>query len=105
MGLKSVYDLLASRARETPGGSAVLAPGCHPLTYGHLHTQIRYVGSVLQTVGVERNDRVAVLCPWGLTQPWRVWGSHPSPRVHLWIRAAVPTNFEHTFLNCTQRPS
>jgi acyl-CoA synthetase (AMP-forming)/AMP-acid ligase II len=65
MGLKSVYDLLASRARETPGGSAVLAPGRLPLTYGHLHTQIRYVRSVLQTVGVERNDRVAVLLPMG----------------------------------------
>jgi acyl-CoA synthetase (AMP-forming)/AMP-acid ligase II/aryl carrier-like protein len=63
--LLSIPQILIHQAEPAPDAAAILAPGRHPLTYGCLRRQISYVGKTLRTIGVNRNDRVALVLPDG----------------------------------------
>jgi acyl-CoA synthetase (AMP-forming)/AMP-acid ligase II len=63
--LLAIPQLLIHQAEHAPDARAILAPGRHPLTYGRLRKQISDVGMTLYTIGVSRNDRVALVLPDG----------------------------------------
>ena len=52
-------------AERTPGAIAIAAPGRAPLTYGRLHAHIDDVVQTLKTMGIGRNDRIAIVLPNG----------------------------------------
>jgi acyl-CoA synthetase (AMP-forming)/AMP-acid ligase II/thioesterase domain-containing protein/acyl carrier protein len=58
-----IYGPVSARARQAPDAIVILAPGRRPLTYGGLLAQIEYVVRALSEMGVERQDRVAVVLP------------------------------------------
>lgn len=60
-----LYELLASRARESPDRPAILAPDQEPLTYSRLLARVEAIVSALNDLGLGRNDRVAVVLPNG----------------------------------------
>jgi acyl-CoA synthetase (AMP-forming)/AMP-acid ligase II/thioesterase domain-containing protein len=60
-----IYPLIVNGARRCPDAIAVTAPDRTPLTYRTLQQQIEYVVSTLNTWGIGRNDRVAVVLPNG----------------------------------------
>nr|MDJ0894674.1 condensation domain-containing protein [Alphaproteobacteria bacterium] len=61
----SLYTLLLSHARDNPENLAILAPGRDPLTYRDLLEQIDRALGVLRSLGIRRQDRVAVVLPNG----------------------------------------
>lgn len=61
----TVYNLVAGQAERNPDAVAVLSPERDPLTYGDLQAQIEYVVRRLNSVGIGRNDRVALILPNG----------------------------------------
>ena len=60
-----LHDLLAWYGRTTPGAIAILAPGQPPVTYGALSARVNEAVQRLQTLGLRRTDRVAVVLPNG----------------------------------------
>jgi acyl-CoA synthetase (AMP-forming)/AMP-acid ligase II/acyl carrier protein len=58
-------DLLEYHGRATPDRNAISAPGRAPMTYGMLLARAKETAHVLRSVGVGRNDRVAVILPDG----------------------------------------
>jgi len=62
---RSIYRLLESQARRSPEAIAIAAPGRAPLTYSQLVNQVEDVARTLNSMGVGRNDRVAVVLPNG----------------------------------------
>jgi acyl-CoA synthetase (AMP-forming)/AMP-acid ligase II/acyl carrier protein len=60
-----IHHLLKSQAEHTPGAPAILALGRAPLTYRRLHKHIDGVVQMLHTMGLGRNDRVALVLPNG----------------------------------------
>jgi acyl-CoA synthetase (AMP-forming)/AMP-acid ligase II/acyl carrier protein len=58
-------DLLEHHGRSTPDRDAILAPGRAPMTYGMLLAHAKRSAQALRSVGVGRNDRVAVVLPDG----------------------------------------
>jgi acyl-CoA synthetase (AMP-forming)/AMP-acid ligase II len=65
MAISSIYQLLENQARLFPDSAAILAPECTPLTFGHLFAQVHEVVTCLNTLGVHRNDKVAIVLPNG----------------------------------------
>jgi acyl-CoA synthetase (AMP-forming)/AMP-acid ligase II/thioesterase domain-containing protein len=65
MSPETVYELLRSRAGDSPGSTAIAAPGRAPLTYGRLLRHIDDFIVVLNRAGIGRNDRVAIVLPNG----------------------------------------
>src|SRR5262245_51140776 len=63
--LSSVPHLLEHQARRIPDAPAILAPGRAPLTYSHLHQQIKNTGHALRAMGIGRHDRIVVALPNG----------------------------------------
>ena len=61
----SISCILADLAAQTPAAPAVLAPGRPPLTYGRLHAETQAHARALGSMGIRREDRVAVLLPNG----------------------------------------
>lgn len=61
----STYEMLLYYANERPAHAAILTPGRQPLDYQTLWEQVRYVVNYLQSRGLERNDRVAIVLPNG----------------------------------------
>ena len=61
----SIHSLIAERANRIPDAIAIHAPERIPLTYGHLLSQIEDVVKTLNTMGIGRNDRVALVLPNG----------------------------------------
>jgi len=57
--------LLEYQRSRIPNAPAILAPERLPLTYGRLYQHIVEVGSMLRTMQIGRNDRVAVVLPNG----------------------------------------
>jgi len=57
--------MVESRARLTPGANAIIAPGYSPLTYLKFSGQINYVVSFFHSIGIGRNDCVAIVIPNG----------------------------------------
>jgi amino acid adenylation domain-containing protein len=60
-----ISDLLQDQATRIPDAPAILAPGCTPLTYWRLHRQVVDIVEVLHSLGLGRNDRVALVLPNG----------------------------------------
>ena len=58
-------DLLEDRARSSPDSPAFLAPGRSALSYGRLHQHIDEIGRELRAMGIDPEDRLAVLLPNG----------------------------------------
>jgi acyl-CoA synthetase (AMP-forming)/AMP-acid ligase II len=62
---KSIYQLLKNRAEKNAAAIAIMAPGRPPLTYAGLLRQAAVTVEALNTLGLDRNDRVAVVLPNG----------------------------------------
>ena len=60
-----IHYLLEAWAKRTPNAIAIAAPGRAPLTYGRLYSQLSSIVKILNTSGVGRNDRVAMVLPSG----------------------------------------
>jgi acyl-CoA synthetase (AMP-forming)/AMP-acid ligase II/acyl carrier protein len=60
-----LHHLLQDRAECTPNALAILAPGRAPLTYGRLRAHINDVVQTLHSMGLGRNNRVALMLPNG----------------------------------------
>ncbi|MGB6121022.1 MAG: AMP-binding protein [Bacteroidota bacterium] len=65
MSAATVYGILAAHAESSPGAIAVAAPGRQPLTYGDLRQHVNAVVDKLNSLGIGRNDRVAIVLPNG----------------------------------------
>lgn len=61
----TIYSIIEKFAKETPKASAICAPKLSDLSYEELFKQIKYVGSYFQTIGINRNDRIAIVVPNG----------------------------------------
>lgn len=64
-GHLSVYSVVRGWSEQTPDAVALVAPGCTPLTYHRLASQIERTVQALNTLGAGRGDRVAVALPQG----------------------------------------
>ncbi len=62
---QAISDLLFHQARRYPDSIALPAPGRRPLSYGRLGDHIAEVVGSLNSKGVGRNDRVAIVLPNG----------------------------------------
>src|SRR5712691_6197876 len=60
-----LYRLIASQADQTPDAIAIVAPGGAPLTYSRLRSQVEHIVTILNAMGIGRNDRVAMVLPNG----------------------------------------
>jgi len=61
----SILHLIETSARRSPGSVAIAGPGRTPLTYGGLYRHIENTGLRLNSLGVGRCDRVAMVMPNG----------------------------------------
>ena len=61
----TIHNLLTVNAQHHPQAMALTAPGRLPLSYGRLLQHIDVVTGALHTLGVGRNDRVALVLPQG----------------------------------------
>src|SRR5262245_35071915 len=61
----SIYQLLKNRAGKSPEAVAILAPGRSALTYARLLKQVEATVADLRALGVNQNDRVALVLPNG----------------------------------------
>ena len=62
---QTIYQLLKAQAERTPDAIAIAAPGRKPLTYRRLRNHIDDIVGTLNTMGVGRGDRVAIVLPNG----------------------------------------
>jgi acyl-CoA synthetase (AMP-forming)/AMP-acid ligase II/thioesterase domain-containing protein len=60
-----VYTIISNWAKRTPDAIVIEAPDRPPLTYGHLYIHIKNTVETLNTLGVGREDRVAMVLPNG----------------------------------------
>jgi len=58
---ETIPELLARQAGSAPDSPALLAPGRTPLSYGALNTLVESTRASLRSLGVERQDRVAIV--------------------------------------------
>jgi acyl-CoA synthetase (AMP-forming)/AMP-acid ligase II/acetyltransferase-like isoleucine patch superfamily enzyme/acyl carrier protein len=61
----ALHDAFSDRAHARGTEPAILAPGRIPLTYGRLLSSIETTVRTLRALGVQRNDRVAIVSPNG----------------------------------------
>ena len=64
-GIESLYALLQARAKTNPSAVAISAPDRVDLTYGGLLRQVETTVKALRELGINRNDRVALILPNG----------------------------------------
>ena len=62
---RTLSDLIATHARESPEKEAILSPGRSPLSYNALLAQVESTVSGLNARGIVPNDRVALVLPNG----------------------------------------
>src|SRR5262249_51451020 len=60
-----IYQMLKEQAERIPDALAIFAPGRLPLSYKRLHNHVNDVVQTLHNMGIERNDRVALVLPNG----------------------------------------
>ncbi|MCP5098253.1 MAG: AMP-binding protein [Chloroflexi bacterium] len=63
--MKTIPEMLAAHANSQPDAIAIMATERLPLTYHHLHVHIKQVVAILNELGINRNDRVAIVLPNG----------------------------------------
>jgi acyl-CoA synthetase (AMP-forming)/AMP-acid ligase II len=61
----SIYQQLENQTKLSPDGIAILAPERAPLTFRQLLAHVNEVVPHLNTLGIHRNDRVAIVLPNG----------------------------------------
>jgi len=62
---QSIHQLLQSQVEAIPDVVAILAPGRKPLNYRSLYLHVEKIVKWLNTFGITRNDRVAIVLPNG----------------------------------------
>jgi acyl-CoA synthetase (AMP-forming)/AMP-acid ligase II/acetyltransferase-like isoleucine patch superfamily enzyme/acyl carrier protein len=62
---QSIYQLLKIQAEKSPKAISIAAPKRSPLTFGGLLSQVEGTVQALRSVGLSRNDRVAIVLPNG----------------------------------------
>ncbi|GAG35371.1 unnamed protein product, partial [marine sediment metagenome] len=62
---QSIYHLLSAQAKQNPDAISIAAPGRNPLSYRRLFMHINDMVNVLNSKGIGRNDRVAIVLPNG----------------------------------------
>ena len=85
--VETIYGAVRLWGERTPSAPALLAEGREPLSYGGLLSAVDEMGSVLNTVGIGRGRRVAVVHPGGLEMAMAILGISS-------YATAVPTNPE-----------
>jgi acyl-CoA synthetase (AMP-forming)/AMP-acid ligase II len=65
MSFSSIYQLLEKGAEVFHDSAAILAPERAPLTFGRLFAQVQAVVTGLNTLGIHRDDKVAIVLPNG----------------------------------------
>ena len=60
-----LLSLLKDRVKQNPHAIALLAPGRKPITYACFLGQIEQTSQALNSLGIGRDDRVAVVVPNG----------------------------------------
>jgi len=58
---QTIYQIIKFWSEKTPGATAIEALDRLPLTYADLFGYINYIGRELRSLGLERNDRVAII--------------------------------------------
>jgi acyl-CoA synthetase (AMP-forming)/AMP-acid ligase II len=61
----TIYEVVKSHAIKNPAAVAVTMPHGSPLSYGRLFQHIEKTLGTLRTLGVNKNDRVAIVLPNG----------------------------------------
>jgi acyl-CoA synthetase (AMP-forming)/AMP-acid ligase II len=61
--LRCIAHTLTHQAEHTPDATAILAHGRPPLSDSRIHRHISDMGKTLRTIGVGRNERVALVLP------------------------------------------
>lgn len=61
----TIFELLNKQANLHPQSSAIAAPDRSSMNYGELVSQIHYTTNFLCSIGVKRNDRIAIVLPDG----------------------------------------
>src|SRR5512147_1502844 len=61
----TLHDLVRAQAKRNPAAIAMRGVHRAPLSYGRLVEQLDYVASTLNSIGIRRNDRVAIALPNG----------------------------------------
>ena len=60
-----LHDLIRDQAAQHPDAVVILAPERRPLTYSRLYGQVVNIVDALNSLGIGRNDRVAIVLPNG----------------------------------------
>src|SRR5215207_6198575 len=63
---ETIYQLLRARAEGMPEAIALVSPGHEPITYRRLLIQTDSIIESLRTIGIGRNDRIAIILPNGI---------------------------------------
>ena len=63
---ETIYQLLRTRAQDSPEAIALVSPGREPITYRQLLIQIDAIIESLGALGIGRHDRVALVLPNGI---------------------------------------
>lgn len=63
--LDTIAGVITAWAKRTPNAIAVRAPERAPLTYGQLGRELARVNAMLNTLAVQRNERIALVLPNG----------------------------------------
>lgn len=61
----TVYTRIKSLSNQTPNASAITAPGRIDLPFSRLGSHIYEIAAILNSMGIGRNDRVAIVLPNG----------------------------------------
>jgi acyl-CoA synthetase (AMP-forming)/AMP-acid ligase II len=90
-------QLLAAQMNRNPDANAIIAPGRTSLTYRQLTHHINHVVATLNSIGIGRNDRVAIVLPNGPEMAVAFLAVAAGPLLHRSIRPIAPTNL--TFIS------
>jgi acyl-CoA synthetase (AMP-forming)/AMP-acid ligase II/aryl carrier-like protein len=63
--MHSIYEIIRDRSAQHPEKTALYYPDSRPLTYSQLVEHISYIVQSLNSIGITRNDTVAVIMPNG----------------------------------------
>ena len=59
----TLAEMIAIHAKATPAAVAISAPDAVPLNYAGVHDLVDYTVKALNSLGVRRGDRVAIVLP------------------------------------------
>ncbi len=62
---KTIIDYLSEQALKQPQASVIISPLCEDLTYDRLYLHVQTTAAILQSQGIHRQSRIAVIFPSG----------------------------------------